>query len=178
MTDTLKTLQALVEALESFPGFAADIGDERDTFVRKGKAALAEGRALIEQMQREALAGSLRLRQGGASMSTDHDLLEKAAMAAGLQIIRWWYDVAVLCDPRTHEEGATWNPLNDDGDALRLAVKLRISIEMDEQYVFGVCDRASGLGMCECWNDNPAAATRRAIVRAAAALWDAKEKQA
>lgn len=110
-------------------------------------------------------------------MQADRELLEKAAKAAGLRIHRWWFDVAVLYDQTKREEGATWNPLTHDGDALRLAVKLRISIDMDEQYVFGVSDRESGLGMCECWNADPAAATRRAIVRAAAALCDAKESR-
>ena len=87
----------------------------------------------------------------------DLELLELAAKAVNGGA---WH-------PLTH--GKPWNPLNDDGDALRLAVKLHISIYADdESYVFGVTDRESEMGWCECWNDDPCAAARRAIVRAAA----------
>ena len=77
-------------------------------------------------------------------------------------------------------EGRIWNPLECDGDALRLAVKLKISIYADDDsYVFAVekeqrkaetSDKETHLGWCECWNDDPAADTRRAIVRAAAEI--------
>ena len=68
-----------------------------------------------------------------------------------------------------------WNPLTDDGDALRLAVKLRLELE----YAFG----DQGECVCQYWiggegfkrltqpiDGNPYAATRRAIVRAAAEI--------
>lgn len=103
-------------------------------------------------------------------MSTDRELLEMAAKAAGLD---GTYCELVGGVPALYvktDSLGMWAPLEDDSDALRLAVKLRISIDMDEQYVFGVRDRESGLGMCECWNDDPHAATRRAIVRAAAEI--------
>jgi hypothetical protein len=51
-----------------------------------------------------------------------------------------------------------WNPLTDDGDALRLAVKLDLSID-DACVIYS--DGAS---------DDRYAATRRAIVRAAASI--------
>jgi len=45
---------------------------------------------------------------------TDRELLEAAAKAAGIQVhpdgIEW----------NRNEEGYRWNPLTDDGDALRL----------------------------------------------------------
>lgn len=47
---------------------------------------------------------------------TDRELLELAAKAAGL---RWSYDLNLK----------VWNPLTDDGDALRLAVVLNILVE-------------------------------------------------
>jgi hypothetical protein len=59
---------------------------------------------------------------------------------------------------------SSFNPLNDDGDALRLAVIL------DLQRVFaGGCEHGSFCYM-EPFNGDPHAATRRAIVRAAAAI--------
>jgi hypothetical protein len=65
-----------------------------------------------------------------------------------------------------------WNPLNDDGDALRLAVKLRIEVE---PWIHGdsACSRAAcGEVLIDepHYGDDPERATRRAIVRAAAAL--------
>ena len=67
-----------------------------------------------------------------------------------------------------------WNPLTDDGDALRLAVKLRqmhidIDIESTAAYrndVHGIPRQFAG----EPHNGDPLAATRRAIVRAAAEI--------
>jgi hypothetical protein len=68
-----------------------------------------------------------------------------------------------------------WNPLTDDGDALRLAVKLQIHIEPDPLDV--VVDWEIGdettrsiveYGSSHAGDIN--AATRRAIVRAAAEI--------
>lgn len=132
-------------------------------------------------------------------MMTDRELLEKAAMAAGIFLTRetmasvlpkyQWDDTdepvfdgddmrgVVLWYGEDGEIGGTealcWNPLADDGDALRLAVALRISLSMLPQIV----DATAGDVMChEPWYDDPHAATRRAIVRAAAAMADAKEQ--
>jgi hypothetical protein len=64
----------------------------------------------------------------------------------------------------------TWNPLNDDGDALRLAMKLalHISIGCAEKYsgVVCVCETVD-IGECEA---DIYAATRSAIVCAAAEI--------
>ena len=63
-----------------------------------------------------------------------------------------------------------WNPLDDDYDALRLAVKLRIcfgpNFDEDTAVAFG----REGRNICEPYGTDPYAATRRAIVRAAAAI--------
>jgi hypothetical protein len=86
---------------------------------------------------------------------TDREYLELAAMAAG---IGWdlyenaWYGVGVRPD---------WNPLTDDGDALRLAVKCGI-FNLDDALFCG--DHSID------FQDDPHAATRRAIVRAAAEI--------
>lgn len=66
---------------------------------------------------------------------------------------------------------AGWNPLDDDGDALRLAVNLGfgISIPLANKRTDVVCFSDSRVSAIEAHGD-PHAATRRAIVRAAAAI--------
>lgn len=100
-------------------------------------------------------------------MSTDRELLELAAKAIGMEKPDGFHPVAgfvwIKHSPHRHE--TRWNPLTDDGDALRLAVKLGIEIGNFNQY-----GRALALiGMAEFWETggDPYAATRRAIVRAA-----------
>ena len=65
-----------------------------------------------------------------------------------------------------------WNPLTDDGDALRLAVKLKIDFKIRNEVTWW--DRQESDGVVywghEPHNNDPLAATRRAIVRAAAEI--------
>lgn len=118
-------------------------------------------------------------------MNTDLELLKMAAKAAG-------YDIrsdAWACGPSGMAQtlymgncGPSWNPLTDDGDALRLAVQcgIEISIVDDEPDKDGRFTRA-----CAGYSAGPGsrlryvfedhcgdlfAATRRAIVRAAAEI--------
>jgi len=93
---------------------------------------------------------------------TDRELLELSAKAAGIEIEYWLND-----NPRVVEmfrghlpNHEVWNPLTNDGDALRLAVKLRLQITITE----GVPEDASSGDAVEY------AATRRAIVQAAAEI--------
>ena len=104
---------------------------------------------------------------------TDRELLEAAANAAE-------YDVQGLADrfvvqPEHYTGGLVigtstggsklWNPLTDDGDALRLAVKLNIPvIPYDDETSTGT----TGV-VAKNWGGKEAN-TRRAIVRAAAAM--------
>jgi hypothetical protein len=65
-----------------------------------------------------------------------------------------------------------WNPLTDDGDALRLAVKLHMTVRC---YMGSPCVQIGVPGRPNAYVDetdqgDPAAATRRAIVRAAAEI--------
>ena len=59
---------------------------------------------------------------------TDRELLEKAAKAAGIE----WYGIAgddtsdCLYFDIGPDDVVEWNPLTNDGDALRLAVRLEI----------------------------------------------------
>lgn len=91
----------------------------------------------------------------------DRELLELAAKAAG----EW-----PSPEPFEHVM-ARWNPLTDDGDALRLAVKLRMRLQVDD---YGAAARIGDNGRwwgCEAHlYGGIEDATRRAIVRAAAAL--------
>ena len=58
---------------------------------------------------------------------SDRELLELAAKAAGYKLER--FISAVYPYPTVYTvNGKPWNPLTDDGDALRLSVKLCIDI--------------------------------------------------
>lgn len=70
---------------------------------------------------------------------------------------------------------AIWNPLNDDGDALRLAVKLNMEVCSHANADIGGISWADVSGAVCAYielphDGDPMAATRRAIVRAAAEL--------
>jgi len=107
---------------------------------------------------------------------TDRELLELAAKAAGLMIHEERQaerdaligpEKAGLCIVSV---STWWNPLTDDGDALRLAVKLGMTIEQwSEGHVY-VGHRHPGNFEHERHRKDPLAATRRAIVRAAAEI--------
>lgn len=107
-------------------------------------------------------------------MSTDRELLVLAAKAAGIEgdiqegDIGFW-----VGGDAGRRAGACWNPLADDGHALRLAVKLRIQVtpgtyNKDEFTAYS----AAGTEAREHWSSlqDDSAATRRAIVRAAAEI--------
>lgn len=88
---------------------------------------------------------------------TDRELLELAAKAAGIEVIRSRLEDPLNMDMLVNDSfrniaqvAGAWNPLTDDGDALRLAVKLGLQ--------YGI------IKIDDC------KATRRAIVRAAAEI--------
>ena len=100
-------------------------------------------------------------------MSADRELLEAAAKAAGVELE--WDGPPDIWQPMYYQ-GKTyhgWNPLADDGDALRLAVKLRLSHlwQHDWLMVYRGDDSVRERDLSD-----PLAATRRAIVRAAAEI--------
>ncbi len=96
---------------------------------------------------------------------TDRELLEMAAKAAG-------YDVTWLKDSQfIHDGDDWWDPLTDDGDALRLAVKLRMQVSVTTESCRAETLPVLGVRV----NDkDELAATRRAIVMAAANAWNDK----
>jgi len=109
----------------------------------------------------------------------DKELLELAAKAAG---VAGKYNSAAeefyLSSKTIHPSGATniawWNPLTDDGDALRLAVKLKMNIHNSAHSPDGIAfvyAQVKGHSPQQEYNlDDHCAATRRAIVRAAAEI--------
>lgn len=104
---------------------------------------------------------------------TDRELLELAARAAG-------YDYrpengAIVVDGIP----GNWNPLIDDGDALRLAIKMGVNLSLPSspnQVFVQVGERGSVPFALERIDGNPFSATRRAIVRAAAEIGKEREK--
>jgi hypothetical protein len=109
---------------------------------------------------------------------SDRELLELAAKAAGILPLPDGKELDAAPDGGLMICGGGevkyWNPLTDDGDALRLTVTLRINIEHAEtlgRESHGVNCWPVGQGHC-AWMENDLtdynAATRRAIVRAAA----------
>jgi len=114
---------------------------------------------------------------------TDGELLELAANAAGIECKKTPIGFYLS------DEDRNWNPLTDDGDALRLAVKLRIDIDLwiMKDSVAAKTNIGAGRGIplqgeykpplndhSEPLGTDPYAATRRAITRAAAEIGKAK----
>lgn len=105
-------------------------------------------------------------------MSDDKELLELAAKAAGIEIgFSITSDRPYICNLPKAAEPTYWNPLTDDGDALRLAVKLRLHIGLEDNVVSAWDKDKFGNFQTEKFQDRgDEAATRRAIVRAAAEI--------
>lgn len=108
-------------------------------------------------------------------MDGDRELLELAAKAAGYEVYAYQREA--------HEAwgeypeclmlaGTEWRPLIDDGDALRLAVKLRLDMcwTASNSDVFNVWCEVKSDFLEEKYGNDPLAAARRCIVRAAAEI--------
>jgi predicted NUDIX family NTP pyrophosphohydrolase len=105
-------------------------------------------------------------------MITDIELLELAAKAAGIDV-KWVRNSGCFYYDRNETGHEIFDPLTDDGDALRLAVKLRLRFKFSDEWA--VCEEGTykkyGSIRAEELNiQDPYAATRRAIVRAAAEI--------
>lgn len=110
---------------------------------------------------------------------TDHELLKLAAKAAGIEIHESddgtlqkrpiWAVTHFVCGQPYGE--SQWNPLKDDGEALRLAVKLKLKVYQGDLVAI-VHPRMSHAYIAEEYERNGGhyAATRRAIVHAAAEI--------
>jgi hypothetical protein len=104
---------------------------------------------------------------------SDKELLKLAAKAAGMDTIVWtsgaWtFGEKSECRPGS---GDIWNPLTDDGDALRLAVKLGLLIQINSGSATAWKWRGENwYEQASDYADDMDATTRRAIVRAAVAI--------
>lgn len=106
----------------------------------------------------------------------DRELLEMAARAAGKGPIISNDGRMVVLGPNSMQR--MWAPLDDDGDALRLAVSIPVCIVIDGDMKWCGVHLNGNRGkydLVEPLSGDPAAATRRAIVRAAAAIGDGME---
>lgn len=100
---------------------------------------------------------------------TDRELLELAAKAAEMSVIdSGGLGLRIASDGC--KTGYMWNPLADDGDALRLAVKLGMRVKIYHRMNLVSAFPETDYGSDEPFTDDPYAATRRAIVRAAAEI--------
>lgn len=120
-------------------------------------------------------------------MNTDKELLELAAKAAGWLVLAETKGLVCsrddalkggLCIRTGAEFDSIWNPLTDDGDALRLAVKLHLVIGAYGTYS-SVCGTYTPDGyevpdeivvFHSGANNDPNASIRRAIVQCAAEI--------
>lgn len=108
-------------------------------------------------------------------MSTDLELLEQAAKAAGLTGFTFinGNGAVYLPKPGIMQPYQQWNPLADDGDAMRLMARLNITVSYRENVNGAwVVAEHEGIDFCPESLDGPHEydATRRAIVRAAAQI--------
>ena len=113
---------------------------------------------------------------------TDKELLELAAKAAGIKggfeqdPAYKWQERQNWVIPYNNNglmSGIVWNPLTDDGDALRLAVKLQLKVQHFPLAVVVEYNGNTHIEINELVNEDNGdryAATRRAIVRAAAEI--------
>lgn len=102
----------------------------------------------------------------------DRELLELAAKAEDQKWLSYHHTKGFCCRDNTHGGLIEyyWNPLTDDGDALRLAVKLKINILHGSEMVAAERELPEEAGVVEGFKGDPYASTRRAIVRAAAEI--------
>lgn len=115
---------------------------------------------------------------------TDRELLELAAKAAGLKHVDYSgidYDgrLGIVLVDEIGRHCSDWNPLADDGDALRLAMAMRITVEqslletMASAYVLVGLKKEHFVSISGKVSREEA--TRRAIVRTAAEIGKAMQ---
>lgn len=113
---------------------------------------------------------------------TDREMLEMAARAAGIEV---WFPrmsdgkggVFEPCHTLVNGQTQVWNPFDDDGLALRLVVKLGITVYTNIAHAYVRLADDTEVSVAEEPSTDPYAATRRAIVRAAAEIGRQMEVQ-
>lgn len=108
---------------------------------------------------------------------TDKELLTLAAKAAGFTLDdalctdEWLIICSKVKDPLYGEpEALYWNPLKSSDDAFDLMVRLRLPVKDGRNGTVETGNNESGRPIWEFYGDDQYAATRRAIVRAAAEI--------
>lgn len=110
---------------------------------------------------------------------TDRELLELAAKAAGITDATWNERLACVETLSLPGFDCYWNPLKDDGHALRLAAKLNIDLEFTDSFCFAIwydMDKSETHKVKVSYSEylesegGKYPATRRAITRAAAEI--------
>lgn len=104
---------------------------------------------------------------------TDRELLELAAKAAGKTIDQKTFgEYQDAHRGMVVADGEHWNPLDDDGDALRLAAKLSLHIEwrLDGRVAVSPQDQVAEIYIMESSREDRIGSLRLAIVRAAAEI--------
>lgn len=122
---------------------------------------------------------------------TDREMLKLAARAAGYYFhgmrVGLDYENCYVSTTNNNDDWFIWAPLTDDGDALRLAVKLLIRVSVNRAFGLSIPGSVTveypdrdgfyfALGEA-VENADPYAATRRAITRAAAEIGHQMEEQ-
>lgn len=112
---------------------------------------------------------------------SDRELLELAAKAASIKICHtWlsdegkaWSSIWVKDGVSGTDTTTLWNPLGNDGCALRLAIMLRLDMTFYNGFQEIHCEPSNGGGLdasVEDYGKDVYSAVRRAIVRAAAEI--------
>jgi len=101
------------------------------------------------------------------NQTDDRNLLEAAAKAASL---RYEHALGGYYSHPEFNEAVHWNPLTDDGDALRLAVRLGLNVCVTGRVVLAHHAGDVFEEQAQDFGGDPCAAARRAIVRAAASM--------
>ena len=96
-------------------------------------------------------------------------LLELAALAGGIQFRGYdlWYEDFSAYDPEM-DCNYQWNPIDDDGDAFRLAMKLDMNLFSTNGIAYAMESETDGSDEQQVHHRNdPCAAMRLAVVRVA-----------
>lgn len=102
---------------------------------------------------------------------TATELLKLAAKAAGYKVSNRLVGGGLMVMSKERPSPHKWNPWDDDGDALRLAVKLDMQVTIDLLHQETWIDHRKIDGsVSEKHDSDPCAATRHAIVRVAGLL--------
>jgi len=108
-------------------------------------------------------------------MSADRELLELAAKAHGGVLFHRFMNYPILQtgNEKDGDPVVPWNPLTDDGDALRLGAAIEMELEINKGHVYCRANHGCREGFSEFDKEDTLRAMRRAIVRAAAAIGEA-----